>query len=159
MEPIRLGAMCLDTVQQFWTSSNVRIGYLNQSDSGHVSRHCTTILIRQKCRTWIIESTRLGPMCQDTIQMFWPSENVGIGHLNWLDSGPCVQILYTNSNLARMLEGHCTTILIRQKCQNQIFKQTRLRPVCSDTVQCSVYNLFDHSEWLRWLGLALEPTK
>ena len=92
----RFGPMCPDTAA-ILIRKNVGIGYLNPMDSGpcvrtlcnnpnpakmsesgiwatwiraHVSRHCATILIWQKCWNWVFESNGLRPMCPETVQQF-----------------------------------------------------------------------------------------
>jgi len=98
--------MSPDTVQQFWSSKNVGIGYLSHmdlapcvrtlchnsnpakmSESGiwtewtrsHVSGHRARILIQQKCRNRVFESH--------------------------MDSAPCVRTQCNNSNPAKMSES------------------------------------------------------
>ena len=93
--------MCLDTAQQFWSSKTVGSGYLTQLDSGP----CVRTLCNNSNPAKMLESgfgtewtrAHVSIHCQTR-----SSKNVGIGYLNQLDSGPCVQTLCKNSNPAKM---------------------------------------------------------
>jgi len=137
--------MCPDTVQQLEMSES---GICTGWTQANVSGHCATMTTGQKCRNQVFLPIGLRPMCPDTLQQFYSGRNVGIGYLNRLDSGQCVQTLNNNSEDAKMfnsgicinctgthVSGHCATIIIGQICRNQVFDPDGLGPMCPDTEQ------------------------
>ena len=127
-----LGPMVLDTVQQFWTGYNTRIGYLHSSDSGQWAGtlcnkselvkmpesgictvrsrangpgHCATSLNWLKCPNRVFARFGLGPMVLDTVQQFWTAYNTRIGYLHSSDSGQWAWTLCNKSELAKMFKS------------------------------------------------------